>query len=169
MLRKIGENCWTYLLPNCYGSNSNSHLSRHFRRGAKLPESGSQTLVLDPVVDGVTLPTHPFDPAAPAISANKPLMVGWNEDEYTFFAWERKDTSAFGLDFAGLEAKLEAQYGSDTKRIIETYRSAMPNASRTDIFVAIASITMMGLGSVEIAEKKAAAKWRAGISVSLWL
>jgi len=109
-----------------------------------------------PVVDGASLPTHPFDPAAPAISQDKPLMVGWNEDEYTFFAWQRKDTSAIGLDLAGLEAKLEAQYGSDTKQILETYRRTMPDASPTDIFVAIASISMMGLGSVEIAEKKAA-------------
>jgi para-nitrobenzyl esterase len=108
-----------------------------------------------PVVDGVSLPAHPFDPAAPAISYHKPLMVGWNEDEYTFFAWERKDTSAFGLDLTGLGVKLKAQHGSDTKRIIETYRHTMPNASPTDIFVAIASISMTGLGSVEIAEKKA--------------
>ena len=109
-----------------------------------------------PVVDGVSLPTHPFDPSAPALSAKKPLMVGWNEDEFTFFAWERKDSSAFNLDFAGLEARLDAQYGSNTKQIVETYRRAMPNASASDIFVAIASISMMGLGSVEIAEKKAA-------------
>jgi para-nitrobenzyl esterase len=109
-----------------------------------------------PVVDGVTLPNHPFDPTAPVISKQKPLMVGWNEDEYTFFAWQRKDASAIDLDFPGLETKLEAQYGSNTKTIIETYRSARPNASPTDIFVAVASISMMGLGSVEIAEKKAA-------------
>ncbi|MEZ4727033.1 MAG: carboxylesterase family protein [Caldilineaceae bacterium] len=109
-----------------------------------------------PVVDGVVLPHHPFDPTAPAISKDKPLITGWNEDEYTFFAWERKDTSAFALDFTGLSAKLEAQYGNDTPQIIETYRRAMPNASAPAIFVAIASITMMGLGSVEIAEKKAA-------------
>ncbi|MCB0111774.1 MAG: carboxylesterase family protein, partial [Caldilineaceae bacterium] len=85
-----------------------------------------------------------------------PLITGWNEDEYTFFAWERKDTSAFALDFAALPAKLEAQYGADAGQIVETYRRAMPNASAPEIFVAIASITMMGLGSVEIAEKKAA-------------
>jgi para-nitrobenzyl esterase len=108
------------------------------------------------VVDGGVLPAHPFDPTAPAISRNKPLITGWNEDEYTFFAWERRDISAFDLDFAGLHAKLEAQYGSDTKQIIDTYRRAMPSASAPDVFVAIASITMMGLGSVEIAEKKAA-------------
>jgi para-nitrobenzyl esterase len=107
------------------------------------------------VVDGDTLPAHPFDPTAPAISEHKPLMVGWNEDEYTFFAWEKRDTTAFGLDFAALASRLAAQYGPNTTQIIETYRSAMPHASATDIFVAIASITMMGLGSIEIAEKKA--------------
>lgn len=121
-------------------------------------ESASHTgpFGFGPVVDGITLPAHPFDPAAPAISLNKPLMTGWNEDEYTFFAWERKDASAFDLDFAGLETKLAGQYGADTQTIIETYRRAMPHALPTDIFVAVASITMMGLGSVEIAEKKAA-------------
>jgi para-nitrobenzyl esterase len=108
-----------------------------------------------PMVDGVVLPIHPFDPTAPAISAEKPLMTGWNEDEYTFFAWERKDNSAFNLDFASLESKLAEQYEADAPRIVETYRKAMPDASAPEIFVAISSITMMGLGSIEIAEKKA--------------
>ena len=108
-----------------------------------------------PVVDSVVLPHHPFDPTAPEISRNKPLLVGWNEDEYTFFAWERKDTESFKLDFDGLQKKLEPQYGEDSKKIIEAYRKASPNASAPDIFVAISSITMMGLGSVDIAEKKA--------------
>ncbi len=108
------------------------------------------------MVDGVALPAHPFDPAAPAISKDKPLLIGWNEDEYTFFAWEMRDISAFTLDFEALSAKLNPQYGADTEAIIATYRRAMPNASAPEIFVAIASITMMGLGSIEIAEKKAA-------------
>jgi para-nitrobenzyl esterase len=108
-----------------------------------------------PVMDGVVLPHHPFDPAAPVISKHKPLITGWNEDEYTFFAWERGDTSAFNLDFAGLQAKLAAEYGNDAQQIVETYRKSMPDASATDLYVAIASMTMMGLGTVEIAEKKA--------------
>ncbi|GAB4002799.1 carboxylesterase/lipase family protein [Spirosoma daeguense] len=107
-----------------------------------------------PVVDGVVLPHHPFDPTAPAISRNKPLLVGWNEDEYTFFTWERKDTEFAKLDFDSLPKKLEAQYGTEAGKIVETYRKANPNASAADIFVAISSITMMGLGSVDIAEKK---------------
>ena len=108
-----------------------------------------------PVVDGVVLLHHPFDLTAPAISRNKPLLVGWNEDEYTFFAWQSKDTEFAKLDFDSLPKKLEAEYGTDASRIVETYRNANPNASAPDIFVAISSITMMGLGSVDIAEKKA--------------
>ena len=107
-----------------------------------------------PVVDGLVLPHHPFDPTAPAISRNKPLLVGWNEDEYTFFAWQSKDTEFAKLDFDSLPKKLEAQYGTDAGRIVETYRQANPDASAPAIFVAISSITMMGLGSVDIAEKK---------------
>lgn len=107
-----------------------------------------------PVVDGKVLPHHPFDPGAPDISKNKPLLVGWNEDEYTFFAWERKDTEPFKMDFKGLKKKLEPKYGADTDKLIATYRKANPNATAPDIFVAISSISMMGLGSVTIAEKK---------------
>ena len=90
-----------------------------------------------PVVDGVTLPQHPFDPTAPAISRDKPLIVGWNEDEYNFFAWQRQDTSGYGVDLAGLRAKLAPRFGADTARIVDTYRKSRPSASPTDIFVAV--------------------------------
>ena len=109
-----------------------------------------------PVVDGGALPHHPFDPSAPTISRDKPLMVGWNEDEYTFFAWASKDTSGFGLDLDGLRAKLTPRFGTDTGRIIDTYRASRPSASPTDIFVEVNTVTLMGLGAIEIAQKKAA-------------
>lgn len=108
-----------------------------------------------PVVDGLVLPHHPFDPKAPEISRDKPLMVGWNEDEYTFFAWERKDTAPFSMDFDGIKQRLSSQFGKDTDQLVETYRKSRPDASAPDIFVAINSINMMGLGSIEIAERKA--------------
>lgn len=104
-----------------------------------------------PVVDGIVLPSHPFDPVAPEISRNKPLLTGWNEDEYTFFAWQRKDSESFKLDFESLTEKLEPKFGADTKVIIDTYRKSRPNATAPDIFVAISSIS---LGTIDIAEKK---------------
>ncbi|MGB5050116.1 MAG: carboxylesterase family protein [Caldilineaceae bacterium] len=123
------------------------------RKAGRTPEPAAGGF--GPVVDGVALPQHPFDPITPVISRHKPLITGWNEDEYTFFAWERGDASVFNLDSAGLLAKLEAEYGDDAQQIVETYRKAMPYASATDLYIAIASMTMMGLGTVEIAEKKA--------------
>jgi para-nitrobenzyl esterase len=82
-------------------------------------------------------------------------MTGWNEDEFTFFAWERRDADSFKIGFDKLPAKLESLFGSDTQKIIDVYKKAMPNASAPDIYVAVMSIVMMGLGSIEIAEKKA--------------
>jgi para-nitrobenzyl esterase len=107
-----------------------------------------------PVVDGKALPINPFDPTAPVISKNKPLLVGWNEDEHTFFAWERKETEFAKYDFEALYKRFEPTYGTNTQKIINTYRKARPDTSAADIYIAISSITMMGLGSIDIAEKK---------------
>jgi para-nitrobenzyl esterase len=109
-----------------------------------------------PVVDGRVLPHHPFESGAPAISRDKPLIVGWNEDEYTYVAYANKDTSGFSLDDAGLRAKLEQQFAADASRIVDTYRKSRPSASTAELYVEIESVTMMGLGSIEIAEKKTA-------------
>lgn len=116
--------------------------------------TGDTRLGFGPVVDGVLLPNHPFDPVAPAISRDKPLLVGWNEDEYTFFAWQQRNTQAWEVEFSDLQDAFEPQYGPEAARIVEVYRQAMPNATASDIFIAVSSINMMGLGSVDIAEKK---------------
>lgn len=107
-----------------------------------------------PVVDGKALPNNPFDPTAPNISKNKPLLVGWNEDEWAFFAWERKETEFATYDFEALHKKFEPTYGENTKKIIDAYRKSRPTDTPAQIYIAISSITMMGLGSVDIAEKK---------------
>src|SRR5258707_285562 len=38
-----------------------------------------------PVIDGSVLPAHPFDPAAPAISDDVPIMIGGTKDETAIF------------------------------------------------------------------------------------
>ncbi len=108
-----------------------------------------------PVVDGMVLPNHPFDPTAPQISKDKPLLTGWNEDEYAFFAMQRRDTEFTKFNFDELPSKLESQFGSNASTIVNTYRKALPNATAPEIYMAVLSINMMGLGSVEIAERKA--------------
>ncbi|MFC2123190.1 carboxylesterase/lipase family protein [Bacteroidota bacterium] len=106
-----------------------------------------------PVVDGVVLPQHPFDPVAPGISKDKPLMVGWNEDEFIFFA-KSGDLEAFKLDEEGLKERISGMFGKNSDQIFKTYKRSMPDASPSDIYIAIGSIVIMGLGSINIAEKK---------------
>ncbi len=118
-------------------------------------EKNNTAVGFGPVVDGTVLPNHPFDPTAPEISRNKPLITGWNEDEYAFFAMQRGDSSFTKIGFEELPSRLEPQFGSDAQKIVDAYRKAMPNVSAPDIYMAVSSITMMGLGSVDIAEKKA--------------
>ena len=109
-----------------------------------------------PLVDGALLPHHPFDPAAPPTARDKPLIVGWLDNEAAFFAWQSKDTAAFSLDAAGLKARLTPKFGDKTDQIIDTYRASRPEASDTDLYLAIGSAYSMGSGAIVTAERKAA-------------
>jgi para-nitrobenzyl esterase len=106
------------------------------------------------MMDGVVIPQHPFEPAAPGISLHKPLMVGWNEDEYIFFAAFGGDTDVFTLTEAGLKSRLDRDFPGHAELILNTYQSTHPHSTPGEIYIAIRSITMMGLGSIRIAERK---------------
>lgn len=110
-----------------------------------------------PVVDNVSILAQPFVPVAPELSKEKPLMVGWNEDEFVFFLMTGNNLDPLKLkrdDYKQLETLLRPQYQAHAKTIVDTYRQSRPEASASELYVAITSIAMMGLGSIEIAEKK---------------
>jgi para-nitrobenzyl esterase len=115
---------------------------------------GATRLGFGPVVDGGVLPANPFDPSAPAISKDKPLICGYNHDEFAFFAMVGNDVAAFNLDEAGLETRLSKEMPDDYKQAIEVYRGSRPNASPADIYIAIRSARFAGTGSIIIAERK---------------
>ncbi len=108
-----------------------------------------------PVVDGLVLPAHPFDPSAPAISADKPLIVGSNRDEVVFFYMESHDKAVFTLDEAGLVARATARFGANAQKLLAAYRSDRPDASPSQVAVAMESAAFAGTGSIAIAERKA--------------
>lgn len=107
------------------------------------------------VKDGVVLPNHPFEPTAPDFSKDKPLLTGWNEDEYIFFAMVGGDKDIFTLTGDDLKSRLEKDFGNDAELIRKTYHEANPEKTPGEIYIAIRSIMMMGLGSITIAERKA--------------
>ncbi len=108
-------------------------------------------LGFNPVVDGKALPHHPFEPVAPKISANIPLMIGTNKDEILLFA-----PQLASIDEATMQTRMKAFIGDGAEHIIEAYRRAQPNASAADIAVAITSDRFMRIGSITLAERQAA-------------
>jgi para-nitrobenzyl esterase len=107
-----------------------------------------------PVVDGTILPHHPFDPEAPAISKNKPLIVGSNRDETNFFFMQSHATDVYELTEATLKERLQKEIGANTDAVLDAYRKSRPDASAPDLYVAISTARMIGLGAITIAERK---------------
>ncbi len=107
-----------------------------------------------PVVDGTVLPHHPFDPVAPAISKSKPLMVGYNRDETIFFFQQQRNTEVFNLTEASLKERLAKEFGANAGPVLDTYRKSRPEASPADLYIAITTARMIGMGAITIAERK---------------
>jgi para-nitrobenzyl esterase len=107
-----------------------------------------------PVVDGTILPHHPFDPEAPAISKDKPLIVGYNRDETIFFFMESHNTEVFNLTEVSLKERLQKEFGTHADDVFSTYRKSRPDASPADLYIAISTARMIGFGSITIAERK---------------
>jgi para-nitrobenzyl esterase len=116
----------------------------------------TQGLRLAPVVDGVTLPTDPFSPSAPAISASIPLLTGTTETEVTFFPNQPLDP----IDGAELLRRVKAVVPKATdaqaRNVIEMYRKGRPGISDIDLALIIESDVRFRPGVVQQAELKAA-------------
>lgn len=95
-------------------------------------------LRLAPVVDGKTLPGGPFDPSAPALAADVPLLIGTTEFEINFFPNTKLDP----IDDAELHAAVKrSTRASDAEvdKLIAVYRKGRPKASDIDLSQIIAS------------------------------
>jgi para-nitrobenzyl esterase len=75
-----------------------------------------------PVVDGIALPRHPWDPDAPAISADVPMIVSTALDER---AYRMAD---FDMDEAGLLKFFETRLKDRAAQALEMYRADDPDA-----------------------------------------
>jgi para-nitrobenzyl esterase len=93
---------------------------------------GNPSIRFSPTVDGRSLPRHPFDPDAPEISADVPMIIGTTATEYTFLVTE--DDPSLHLDEAGMRAKLAPILGEQADRIINQYRSTRPSATPTELY-----------------------------------
>jgi para-nitrobenzyl esterase len=115
---------------------------------------GGPPLALAPVVDGHSLPTDPFDPVAPELSADIPLLIGTVETEVTFFPNQILDP----IDEASLHARVKqtVRNASDDQvdRLIAAYRAGRPGVSNTDLYLILASDATFRAGVVTEADRK---------------
>jgi len=108
---------------------------------------------LTPVVDGLSLSRHPFIPDAPAISADVPVMVGFNATESTLLLGF--DDTLFSLGWEELPARLVSFVGDiDPSAIVAQYRDAFPDYSASDVFFDVTTMQMIGRSSMWIADRK---------------
>ncbi len=107
-----------------------------------------------PMIDGKAIPIHPWDPAAPAISAKIPLLIGWARTEETLY--DRPTPETLALDEAGLKARAAKRLGIDPTPVIDVYRKAHPEASPWDLYILIATDHPRGVYSRELARRKVA-------------
>jgi para-nitrobenzyl esterase len=94
---------------------------------------GVQGLQLAPVVDGRTLPADPFDPVAPAITADVSLMIGSTETEVTW----NNNVNFDPLDDAALHKRIQEGMHLDdgaASKLIAVYKKGRPQASNLDLF-----------------------------------
>jgi para-nitrobenzyl esterase len=125
------------------------------------PRGGTPPGTFSPVVDGDTLPTHPFFPGASPVSADIPLMIGTNKDEETFMfindprfgKYDEATMRQIARD--SMKQRVGAQVPLEkVDDLILVYRRLMPGATPHDLLMAIET-GLIRIGSTWLAERQA--------------
>jgi para-nitrobenzyl esterase len=103
-----------------------------------------------PVMDGVVVPRDPFDPDAPAISADVPMLIG------TCLEDAGLNMTDWDADEAALESWVDAQVPGKSAEVIAAYRTLYPTKRPYLIKAMIATDRGGRRNSVTQAERKVA-------------
>jgi para-nitrobenzyl esterase len=115
--------------------------------------TGGTPLGVGPVLDGRSLPRHPFSPDAPSVSADVPVIAGYNKDETTVLF---PPADAFTLDWPGLRRHLvTAMPDMDVDAVITRLRTLRPQATPSDLYFTVTTELGMGTGARTAASRKA--------------
>jgi para-nitrobenzyl esterase len=107
-----------------------------------------------PVVDGHSVPEQIWDPTAPMISADIPLIIGNCKDEGTLFA--KQDEELFRLDEASLRDRLVESGipSADVGPLLDAYHRDHPSDTPSDIYFRISTDRGARWNTVRQAELK---------------
>ena len=118
--------------------------------GMPTGRSAAPRVGFSPVVDGKIVTRHPFDPGAPEISANVPMLIGTVLNE-----------TSPSMTRAALESMTEEdvrkraaeRYGDKAGMVVDAYRKAYPNVKPVELLSRMFSVRT---NAVTQAERKAA-------------
>lgn len=117
-------------------------------------EGGVVGRTLAPMVDGRSIPAHPFDPVATTLSSDVPLMLGATKDEATLFMASDAALGAMGEDEA--KARFVALMGAGGEKAFAAYRAAYPGDDPSYLVSSMMTDRLFRTGSITMADRKSA-------------
>lgn len=109
-----------------------------------------------PVLDNRSITRHPFEPDAPAQSADVPLLIGCNRTEGTSLEGGT-NPALFDITFDTLGKELQrALPGRDVNKVIDLYRKNHPDIEAPELYFMATADNQFFRGSVTIADRKSA-------------
>lgn len=107
-----------------------------------------------PTTGAPSLPAHPFDPTAPMMSANIPMMIGTNLTEASFAMG--RDPRVLKLDEAGVLERIKQLVPADhATHVLSTYKRIYPDLVPSDLLFRVATDRGYFLDSTIQGERKA--------------
>jgi len=104
-----------------------------------------------PILDGKVIPAHQFDPAAPAISRDVPLLIGTCLNEFVNGVDKPEVDTLTNQELA---KRVAQRYGDQAQNIISAYRREYPKESPFGLWAAISAATVRQNTATQ-AERKA--------------
>jgi para-nitrobenzyl esterase len=122
-------------------------------------------LAWGPTADGTLIVDHPFAPAALAVSAGIPLIVGTNFHEFVNGVDNPEVT---GMTEADLRQRVQAAFPDRADALIAAYRTEYPGASPFEVYASIAVAPVRQAAFTQAARKAAAGGAPAYAYVYAW-
>ncbi len=127
--------------------------------------SMASRLDFTPVVDGTVLPSAPFGPEAPEITADVPMIIGTTLNE---FANGINDPDFDLMTEAQLKSRVEALHPGHAEQVIAAFRARTPKAKPADLYSRIASAPVRR-AAINQASVESGAEQGAGLSLLVHL
>ena len=112
-----------------------------------------------PVVDGKTLPQHPYDPVGAPTAANVPMIISSVQNEQSP-SWADSSLESITLDQVVEKVKLRAGfgagYGDRAKEIVESYANAFPGKKPAEIWSLVSSNRQSVVALADVKSKQPA-------------